>query len=243
MGKRFEKEYEFFYHDLNYRKELLLTSLVNYFGDVAMTQSNEEGVGIEFLDANNMAWVLYKWDIKMIRYPIYGEKLKISTTPVALKKFYSYRIFDVVNEAGEVLCKAISMWLLINTEKRRAIRVPQIMFDAYGTNKDEGLNIEIDEVEELKKIDFEQDFKVRYSDIDTNMHVNNTKYIDWAIETIPLDVVKTKRLMRLKMVYKKEVHYGHVIKSLCEKREEGHYVHKIVSDDGVEVNLAESFWE
>ena len=45
------------------------------------------------------------------------------------------------------------------------------------------------------------------------------------------------------MVYKKEVHYGHVIKSLCEKREEGHYIHKIVSDDGVEVNLAESFWE
>ena len=32
-------------------------------------------------------------------------------------------------------------------------------------------------------------FKVRYGDIDSNMHVNNVRYVEWAIESLPLDIV------------------------------------------------------
>lgn len=41
------------------------------------------------------------------------------------------------------------------------------------------------------------EFIVRRSDIDTNAHVNNTKYIEWVLETIPEEVYRTYRMVAL----------------------------------------------
>ena len=46
-------------------------------------------------------------------------------------------------------------------------------------------------------------FNVRYSDIDTNGHVNNSKYVSWIIETVPLEIVLNYTLKNLKMDYKR----------------------------------------
>ncbi len=241
MGKVFKKTYETYYHDVDCRKEVLITSLVNYFGDIALAQSEELGIGMDLLRRKNMAWVLYKWDIEVIQYPVYGEKLYVETEPIAMSRFYSHRTFKVTNEKGQVFCKALSMWLMIDTEKRRLIRLPESFYNIYGVDKKD--KAQKDEMEELQREDFSEDFKIRYSDIDTNLHVNNCKYIDWALEVIPLEVIKTKHLKRLKIMYKKEVAYGHCIKSSCEKKDETHYIHRIISDEGQELTTAETFWQ
>lgn len=48
------------------------------------------------------------------------------------------------------------------------------------------------------------EFIARYSDIDTNRHVNNVKYADWSIEIVPLDIVMSYCLKRMKITYKKK---------------------------------------
>ena len=66
-------------------------------------------------------------------------------------------------------------------------------------------------------------FKVRYTDIDSNNHVNNTKYIDWAIETLPEDIVNNYVLDEVKVTFEKECKYGRRSKSIyrCKSREGG----------------------
>ena len=58
----------------------------------------------------------------------------------------------------------------------------------------------------------EKSFDVRYSDIDTNMHVNNVKYVSWALETVPKDIVLNYELKNVKVTYEKETTYGETIK-------------------------------
>ena len=56
----------------------------------------------------------------------------------------------------------------------------------------------------MEKADNENIFKVRYGDIDSNMHVNNVRYVEWAVESLPLETVLNYELKELNVVFEKE---------------------------------------
>ena len=68
----------------------------------------------------------------------------------------------------------------------------------YGVYGDLKGDFKIPKLERLEEFKYEESFKVRYTDIDSNNHVNNTKYIDWAIETLPEDIVNNYVFRRSK---------------------------------------------
>ena len=65
MGVRTEKEYEVHYYEVNYRLDCKMSSIINYFCDIGAIQSNDLGVGIDYLTERRLAWVFYKYDIKV----------------------------------------------------------------------------------------------------------------------------------------------------------------------------------
>lgn len=216
---------------------------MNYFDDIAMCQSEKLGVGIDYLKERNIAWMLYKWDITIHKYPVYGEIIKVRTVPNSFKKFYAYRRFDILNGQGEKFVSANSLWLLINTDKKRPIKITKDMYKAYQVRSDEPS--EIRKITGPSTIDMEKEFNVRYSDIDTNRHVNNVKYAAWAIETIPLDIVLNYTLANLKVIYKKETTYGKTIKALTQVKTLGDSItcmHSIVDENNKELCILESQW-
>lgn len=240
------KEYSINYYDIDYKRKALITSIINYFGDLSMYQSDTLGVGMDYLEQNKLAWVLYKWDITIDRYPLYGEKIVIKTIPHSFRKFYAYRRYEILDSNGCIIGRANSTWFLINTEKRRPIRVSDGFYKAYGIDENANDEIVIDSIEDFEEVHSDKEFVVRYSDIDTNRHVNNAKYVSWAIESVPLDMVLHYTLKRIKVEYLKETTYGHVIKALTEINEmEDRIVcrHKIVNDEGKKLTLLESTWE
>jgi medium-chain acyl-[acyl-carrier-protein] hydrolase len=245
-GFTYEKEYEIHYYEVDYKRRALITSIVDFLGDIATKQSEELGVGIDFLKENNQAWVLYKWNIDMYKYPAYGEKIKIRTCPYSMKKFYAYRTFEILNQENEVLGKADSIWFLINIERRRPVRISKEIYGFYGVDLNDESTLEIEDIEKPTSIDYEKQFNVRYSDIDTNRHVNNAKYIAWAIETVPMDIALNYTLKNVKVVYEKETTYGEIISVLTEiKNEENKAIctHKIIDKEEKELTLLKMIWE
>ena len=49
MGVVTEREYEIHYYESNYRLECKMSSIINYFCDIGTKQSEELGVGIDYL--------------------------------------------------------------------------------------------------------------------------------------------------------------------------------------------------
>jgi medium-chain acyl-[acyl-carrier-protein] hydrolase len=123
MGYRLEKEYSIHYYEIDYKKRCLITSLMNYFQDLAIMQSEMLGVGIDYLAENKLAWVLYRWDIKIDRHPLYGDTVKVKTYPHSFAKFYAYRKFEVMDKSGNMIASAYTVWLLVNTGAKRPIKM------------------------------------------------------------------------------------------------------------------------
>lgn len=245
-GKKEEKEYEIHYYETDERKKALPTAIMNYFCDICMVQSDKAGIGSEYMQENNLAWVLYKWDIYIREYPAYREKIKVTTAAHSFKKFYAYRKFRVEDTSGNIIITANSMWLLIDLNRRRALKLPENMYEAYGIGPDDNKGLEIRKIIPPEEFDSISEFDVRYSDIDTNKHVNNVKYAEWILETVPEEIKTSHVLKNINITYEKETFYGEKIK-VCSKSkscdEQTICSHKILSSSGNLLVIAETVWE
>jgi len=240
-----DRNYNIHYYEVDIHKKALITSIMDYLGDMAMYQSEILGVGIDYLKENNMAWVLYKWDITMESYPLLNETIKVETYAYSFRKFYAYRKHEIFNAKGNKIGYANSVWFLINTSRRRPMRVTEDMYAAYGLDDSDNKSIDIETILPVSTVHSEKSFQVRYSDIDTNMHVNNVKYVAWAMETVPKDIILNYELKNIKATYDKETTYGETVKISTEIiREEDKIIcrHKIINEEGTQLTLLESTW-
>lgn len=238
------RDYNIHYYEVDIHKRALITSIINYLGDMAMYQSETLGVGIDYLMENNMAWVLYKWDITMDSYPLLNDTIRVETFAHSFKRFYADRKYEIFDGKGNKIGHADSIWILINTARRRPIRVTKDMYEVYGI-EGSSTPINIENILSMNKVDSKKSFQVRYSDIDTNKHVNNVKYAAWAIETIPKDIILNHELKNIKVTYIKETTYGETITVSTEIiKEEAKIIcrHRIVNEEGVELTMLESTW-
>lgn len=219
----YEKKYEVCYYDIDLFGKLKLSALINFLGDIATEHSEKVGIGIEFQKENNKAWVLYKWDIEVSSHISYGDELIVRTNPYSFRKFYAFRTFEVLNKEGKVVAKAKSMWLMIDIKRRRAIRVPIEICDAYNVSCD--LELPMGEVRDFQGKEVET-FYTEYEHIDTNNHVNNVNYITWAINNTPMEKLEKLLPQNINVIYKKEAKYKELIKvetEFIEKENVGLY--------------------
>lgn len=219
MGKSYEKEYELHYYDVDKNLKGNMSTIINILSDIGTRQSQELGSGMKSLSEHNMSWVFYNYHVKILRNPMYGEKLKVKTEAAGFKKFYALRNYEIKDSSGNVIVIANAIFLLINLEKRRMMRIPAEQYEIYGVEGDMKEEFKIPRLEELTKYKYEDTFKVRYSDIDANQHVNNTKYIDWAIEALPEEIVNNYSLDEIKVTFEKECKYGETVNVYTDIRE------------------------
>lgn len=247
MSSMTSKEFEVNYYEIDYKKRAMITTLMNYFEDVSTKQSEDLHVGLDYLMKKNLGWVIYKWNVEVKRYPVYGEKIVVRTIPLSSRKFYAYRKFDIIDEQGDTIVTAESIWFLIDIEKRKAIRITEEMKEAYEIQDTKIDPFNIKKIVKSETTDFEEMFKVRYSEIDTNMHVNNVNYVVWAIETVPINIITTYTLKKINITYEKEAKYGNTIKVMTEliNKSEKNIVciHKVIDNQGNILSLLKTYWE
>ncbi|WP_294154129.1 acyl-ACP thioesterase domain-containing protein [uncultured Clostridium sp.] len=247
MIKEFTKNYEIHYYEVDSKLRCKLSSIIDFICDVGTQQSESVGGGIEYCTQNNCAWVFYKYDIKMSRYPAFGETISITTKPVGFKKFYGLRRYIIKDSENNIIGEALALFFLIDIEKRRPTRIQKEQYDFYGVDGDINYDVSMEKLERIEHEDYSVDFNIRYSDIDSNNHVNNVKYIEWAIESVPVDVVKDYIINRIKVTFEKESKYGEKISSssAIEQIDDDTIksYHTIRKSDGTELTLLEAEWK
>lgn len=182
------------YSEVNSEKELTLPSLLDYLQDCCTFQSEDLGIGVDYLAKEQVAWVLSSWEIKIYRYPQMGQKIKVSTWPYAFRGFYGYRNFRIEGEAGKIFAEANSVWVFMDTEKMRPARISERMKEVYipeiesrieGQWADRKIVLPDGTTKESVK---KEPVHVSRFYIDTNHHMNNGKYILVAEEYLPEQV-------------------------------------------------------
>lgn len=246
MVKSYTKEYELHYFNVDSNLKCTMSTIINILSDIGTRQSEELGGGMRELLKDNITWVFYNYNINVFRYPVYGEILSVKTEPIGFKKFYALRKYEIKDSSGEVIISANSIFLLIDLEKRRAIKVPKKQYEIYGADEDIKIDFKLPRLAKPSENKYEDIFRVRYTDIDCNKHVNNTKYIEWAIETLPENIVNNYKLVDLKVTFQKECKYGesvHVYTDIIEEEERLVTIHNIENSEGIELTRLICKWE
>ena len=62
----------------------------------------------------------------------------------------------------------------------------------------------MDDILKVKNENYSKEYSIRYSDIDSNRHLNNVKYMKMAIDTLPRSILNEYELFNTKVLFKKK---------------------------------------
>lgn len=175
------------YSECDEKKHLTVSSLLDYFQDCSTFQAESLGTGLDYVDAHRACWIVLFWQIQIERLPRFNETITTATWPYRFDKLFGCRNFKMEDEAGALLACASSVWVYYDMEKGRPVRIPQEMIKVYEHEIDPALPLP----EVPRKIVLPEElaagepFAVHPSDIDTNHHVNNGRYVRYALTQLP----------------------------------------------------------
>lgn len=197
------------YSEVDENQKLSVTGMMNYLQDCSTFQSEDLGLGLDYLRRENRAWWLSAWQIVIERLPELGERIRVSTWPYDFKGIYGYRNFTIRDEKGNYLVKANSTWFFFDTAAGRPVRAEAKDIRGYGDGSEEKLAMDY----APRRISLPEEYEegepiaVARHHIDTNHHVNNAQYVEIARELLPRDA----GIRELRVEYKKAAVLGDVM--------------------------------
>lgn len=197
------------YSEIDEDQELTVTGIINYLQDCSTFQSEDLGLGIDYLNRHHRAWWLSSWQIVIEKKPRLGEKILISTWPYDFKGIYGYRNFTIRDEKGDYLVKANSVWFFFDTEAGRPVRVQEEDIRGYRNGEEKRLEMDYAprRIELPESYETAEPIAVARHHIDTNHHVNNAQYVEIAREALKENV----KIRELRVEYKKAAVLGDII--------------------------------
>lgn len=195
-------------YDVDFNNRAKISSVFNLLQDVASVHADQLGLGFKDLHILNLGWVLSWVKMNIEKYPAFGDIVILKTWPRCKYKLYSMRDYSIRNEAGETLLNATSAWLPINTKIKRITDTKNLPCEIiYQPDL-----IAVDEFPEkisagdTQEILFHKKFK--YTDIDVNQHVNNTRYIEMILDCYTTDHHKFNCIRNFEITFSSESFYN-----------------------------------
>ena len=194
------------------------SAVLELFQDAAGLHAEELGVGFDSMSGSSQLWVLTRTKFKIITDPENHQTVTVKTWPLKPGRLVHRRECRIEDENGNPIIVGSSEWVVINSESRRPISAPELY--SLGGDFCEDMMCE----EKLTKVpDFEETTSAHavnagFSEIDTNNHVNNTKYANFVLDAISPsseDVLKS-----IQIDYRKEVLEGTQL-NIYYKKEDG----------------------
>ena len=198
-------EFKVHSYDTDSHAKMSLQSMVKYFMETSIDHSESTGHTIERLLSENRGWVVLNWIIKFFDYPRFKDIIKTSTWTKGGNKLQATRFFVMENE-GEVVAEAATRWAFLDLETRHPVRFSEEVEELYSLDKEPPFDPGKYTMPDENKGDAisSRIITVRRSETDTNNHVNNIKYIEWAVDDIPEEIYENWNCKELRVLYRKE---------------------------------------
>ena len=194
------------YFEVDTAFKLKLGHLFRLLQEAAIEHSEQVGLGSKTLVDGGSVWVLNRVEAEILRYPEYLEALTLVTWHKGSKGYRAYRDF-ILYAGDEKIATAASMWLYVDTQRRRIIRIPEDVSAAYTSEAESAMDNRFDTWKADTRFTpaFSKPISVRTSDYDPLGHVNNAVYLDY-VETLATHALENfSGIGRLIVEFKKEL--------------------------------------
>jgi len=214
----FEKQFELRYFEMNKFGEASSTAILTLLEETAADHCYSINHSLFDLEKQNIGWVLLSGILEMDCYPGYKEKIVIRTWLSKYSTIKGFRENLIYNEQGRIIGKAKGLWVFFDIDRRRPIQISEDIKDKWSYCNEECINHDITKkIEIIDSSNHIKEFKINRFDVDTNLHVNNIRYLQWLIESIPDDIIDNYYLHSIDGRFIAEAQLGDTIMSFTER--------------------------
>jgi medium-chain acyl-[acyl-carrier-protein] hydrolase len=186
--------------------------LVNYLVLSAINSADTLGFGYKGLLSQHLFWVLSRMTMEIYKPLKWYDKAVVETWPKDVEGLLYLRDFIVRDHHGDVVAKCTSGWLSIDIKSKRPRKVEDKF--SYIFDRMKHLRALQSLPEKLGAVKTGDTFEVKstWFDLDVNKHVTSTRYVDWMVDTLPVDFLIDHYPKHMSINYLKETMHGETIK-------------------------------
>ncbi|MGM9589817.1 MAG: acyl-[acyl-carrier-protein] thioesterase [Faecousia sp.] len=140
-------------------------------------------VDYDTLAARRMFWAVTRHRVQISRLPRHGETIRIETWPLPTTRVAYPRSVIAYDEQGQECFRAVSIWVLMDLDKRSMILPDKSGISVLGTLR--GLELDIPQGLPARDLRCHSSRSVCFTDLDRNGHMNNTRCLDWVSDLLP----------------------------------------------------------
>ncbi len=179
----------------------------------------------------SIAWILVEWRLQVTRLPKFGETFKAATWAHSMSAgTTTIRDYQVTDRNGEELVRARAKFALFDLKAGKLTGISESLLDVYKPEEKSMFDDKLPRMTEPEEYDARKSILLRRSDIDINGHVHNTKYLDFALESLPEEVYRAQPFETVRIVYRSPLKYKENASIGMKKTEEA-YIFGIYSSD------------
>lgn len=209
--------------------------------EAAAVASDERGFSFKTIDRTGVCWILIGWRLALCSRPEWNSQLTIHTWPRSVDGFMSEREFEVFSD-GQLVARATSRWFLINPATGRITRVTDAVRSAYDIDERRLFDTDIpSNGTPLPDAQVTYTHTVSRNDIDTYRHVNNLRYLDFALEALPAEIYENLPAT-MEIVYRKQILPGTSIRCLYALTGDGKHQIEVQSGEGADTVYHAYIW-
>ena len=183
--------------------EIKISKLMWHMQNVAGEHAIKLKIDRDILMKDNNIWVVVRYDMKINRLPKLKEKYVITTHPGETKGFMFPRFFQVYDKHGNLLVNISSTWVVVNFDTRRIILRPFKDINLPVEHDPNDLEVPSKVNEEATNLLYKR--LTKESELDINIHINNTFYYDYILEIHDAEFYKENKVSRILLNYEKEI--------------------------------------
>lgn len=183
MEPIYSQEFEINDLHVDCQGRLLPSKILYLMQEVAGIHFAQLSMDYESLAQRGLFWAITRNKVQITRLPLRGEKLRLETWPMPTTKVAYPRSIIAYDEAGNEVFRSITLWVLMDLNKRSMILPGKSGIDVAGTLRGNELAAPLGLP--AKALNNRSSRCVRFTDLDRNGHMNNTKYMDWIWDLLP----------------------------------------------------------
>lgn len=239
---------DFLVHSYEVDPAQLLTprALCAFLQEAAGGDAARAGYTMERLAEAQLVWVIQWMRVEVEHWPRRGETLTVTTWARRFERAIAWREFDVADASGARVAVGTSRWAVVDLRARRLVRLPEFVRRCPVPERPPALDRAPSLLEPAEPAGLDRRFEVRRGDLDVVRHVNNTRYVEWALETVPDEVQETFRPAAFEIAFRREAVHGDTVVARTRRLADGGgpvFAHELRADGaGHELARAASAW-
>jgi len=193
--------------------------LLFYVQEVAGIHASSLGAGYDALALKNLFWAILRTHVQITRLPRSGETIRVETWPMPTSRVAYPRSVVAYDAAGNEVFRAISLWCLMDTVSRAMVLPGKSGVLVNGTLR--GNELAVPGSLAVKGLQNTASRTVRFSDLDRNGHMNNTRYLEWMGDLLPSAFHREHTPREFTVCYHSEAMEGEPLDIHYELKEDG----------------------